>query len=160
MDYPALSIGTQSAPRIGAFRKLPCLIVSDNGTELTSNAILAWQQERGVDWHYIAPGKPMQNGFAESFIGRLRDECLNEHLFSTLKDARRILEAWRIDYNTQRPHSSLQGLTPIEFATRPKQGHNQNRTLLMNKGTSESRSPRTRHPSRWRSDRSSPRPST
>jgi putative transposase len=116
--------------RIGAFRKRPCLIVSDNGTELTSNAILAWQQERGVDWHYIAPGKPMQNGFAESFIGRLRDECLNEHLFGTLKDARRILEAWRIDYNTQRPHSSLQGLTPIEFATRPNQGHNQNRLSL------------------------------
>lgn len=116
--------------RIGSFRKLPCLIVSDNGTELTSNAILAWQQERGVGWHYIAPGKPMQNGFAESFIGRLRDECLNEHLFSSLKDARRILEAWRIDYNTQRPHSSLQGLTPIEFANRPTQGHNQNRLSL------------------------------
>lgn len=116
--------------RIGAFRKLPCLIVSDNGTELTSNAILAWQQQRGVGWHYIAPGKPMQNGFVESFIGRLRDECLNEHLFSSLKDARRILEAWRIDYNTQRPHSSLQGLTPIEFATRPTKGHNQNRLSL------------------------------
>lgn len=116
--------------RIGDYRKLPCLIVSDNGTELTSNAILAWQQERGVDWHYIAPGKPMQNGFAESFIGRLRDECLNEHLFSSLKNARQILEAWRIDYNTQRPHSSLQGLTPIEFATRPNQGHNQNRLSL------------------------------
>jgi transposase InsO family protein len=58
-------------------RVYPCLIVSDNGTELTSNAILKWQEERGVEWHYIAPGKPMQNGFAESFIGRFRDECLN-----------------------------------------------------------------------------------
>ena len=58
------------------------MIVSDNGTEFTSNAILAWQQEHDVEWHYIAPGKPMQNGFVESFNGRLRDECLNEHLFS------------------------------------------------------------------------------
>ena len=59
-----------------ATRGKPKSIVSDNGTELTSNAILAWQQDRGVEWHYIAPGKPMQNGFVESFIGRLRDECL------------------------------------------------------------------------------------
>jgi len=59
-------------------RGYPCLVVSDNGTELTANAMLKWQQDRGVEWHYIAPGKPMQNGFAESFIGRLRDECLNE----------------------------------------------------------------------------------
>lgn len=111
-------------------RGKPGMIVSDNGTEFTSNAILAWSKDHKVEWHYIAPGKPMQNGFAESFIGRLRDECLNEHLFSSLKDARRILEVWRIDYNTQRPHSSLQGLTPIEFATRPDQGHNQNRLSL------------------------------
>jgi transposase InsO family protein len=61
-------------------RSYPCMIVSDNGTELTSNAILAWQQEHAVEWHYIAPGKPMQNGFVENFNGRLRDECLNEHL--------------------------------------------------------------------------------
>ena len=58
------------------------MIVSDNGTELTSHAILHWQQDHGVEWHYIAPGKPMQNGFVESFNGRLRDECLNEHLFT------------------------------------------------------------------------------
>ena len=102
------------------------MVVSDNGTELTSNAMLIWQEERGVEWHYIQPGKPMQNGFVESFNGRLRDECLNEHLFVSLKDARRIIKAWRIDYNTQRPHTSLAGLTPIEFATRPKQGHIQN----------------------------------
>ncbi|GLQ36896.1 hypothetical protein GCM10007908_05160 [Rhizobium albus] len=62
-------------------RGYPCMIVSDNGTELTSTAMLAWQQDRGVEWHYIAPGKPKQNGFVESFNGRLRDECLNEHLF-------------------------------------------------------------------------------
>ncbi len=73
--------------------------------------------------HYIAPGKPMENGFVESFNGRLRDECLNEHLFSNLNDAREIIEAWRIDYNTNRPHTSLNGLTPTEFASaRPDQG--------------------------------------
>ena len=112
--------------RIAELRGIPCMIVSDNGTEFTSNAILAWQQQRGVEWHYIAPGKPTQNGFVESFNGRLRDECLNEHLFATLKDAREIIEEWRIDYNTHRPHSSLNGLTPTEFAARPNQGQNCN----------------------------------
>ena len=103
------------------------MIVSDNGTELTSRAMLAWQQDHRIEWHYIAPGKPTQNGFIESFNGRLRDECLNEHLFNSLPEARRIIEAWKIDYNTKRPHSSLGGLTPTEFAARPDQGHNQNR---------------------------------
>ena len=112
--------------RIAELRGYPCMIVSDNGTELTSNAILVWQQQ-DVEWHYIAPGKPMQNGFVESFNGRLRDECLNEHLFDTLKHAREIIEEWRIDYNTNRPHSSLNGLTPTEFAARPDQGQNWNR---------------------------------
>jgi putative transposase len=116
--------------RIAELRGTPCLIVSDNGTELTSNAILAWQEEHRVEWHYIAPGKPMQNGFAESFIGRFRDECLNEHLFRSLTQARRIIERWRQDYNANRPHTSLQGLTPIEFATRPARGHNQNGLYL------------------------------
>jgi putative transposase len=116
--------------RIAEFRFYPCLIVSDNGTELTSNAILQWQEGHRVEWHYIAPGKPMQNGFAESFIGRFRDECLNEHLFGSLKEARRIIESWRLDYNTRRPHGSLNGLTPAEFAARPAKGHNQNRPYL------------------------------
>jgi len=97
--------------------------VSDNGTELTSHAILRWQEERAVLWHHIAPGKPQQNGFVESFNGRFRDECLNEHLFSSLAAARQIIEAWRIDCNTERPHTSLDGLTPETFATRPKPGH-------------------------------------
>jgi putative transposase len=116
--------------RIVEHRGSPRMIVSDNGTELTSNAVLAWQQERAIEWHYIAPGKPMQNGFVESFNGRLRDECLNEHLFTSLKEAREIIEEWRIDYNTNRPHTSLDGLTPTEFAARPKEGHNWNRLSL------------------------------
>ena len=68
------------------------MVVSDKGTELTSNAILQWQEERVVEWHYIAPGKPMQNSFVESFNGRLRDECLNEHLFTSYHHARDIIE--------------------------------------------------------------------
>ena len=84
------------------------MIVSDNGTELTCNAMLKWTTEQAIAWHYIAPGKPMQNGFMESFNGKLRDECLNEHVFGSLAEARRIIEAWRIDYNEVRPHSSLE----------------------------------------------------
>lgn len=117
---------TRELDEIAKRRGFPCMVVSDNGSELTSNAMLRWQQDRGVEWHYIAPGKPAQNGFIESFNGRLRDECLNEHLFNSLKEASQIIEAWRIDYNTRRPHTSLGGLTPIEFATRPQEGHNQN----------------------------------
>jgi putative transposase len=72
----------------------------------------------------------MQNDFVESFNGRLRDECLNEHLFINLKEARRVIEEWRIDYNTTRPHTSLNGLTPTEFAASAKEGHNRNRLSL------------------------------
>jgi len=111
---------------IVATRKKPLMIVSDNGTELTSHAMLRWQEERGVGWHYIAPGKPMQNAFVESLNGRFRDECLNEHVFRSLPTARRIIEAWRIDYNAYRPHTSLSGVTPNEFAARSQRGHNQN----------------------------------
>jgi putative transposase len=101
-----------------AGRRRPLMIVSDNGTEFTSMAILRWSQERTVDWHYIAPGKPQQNAFIESFNGRLRDELLNETLFSSLAEARTMLAEWRLDYNTQRPHSRLGWLTPSEFASR------------------------------------------
>ncbi|MCH2456734.1 MULTISPECIES: IS3 family transposase [Henriciella] len=90
----------------------PETIVSDNGTELTSRAILEWQNETGIAWHYIAPGKPQQNGFVESFNGKLRDECLNEEVFDSLSHARKVLGRWRHDYNHHRPHSSLGGLTP------------------------------------------------
>jgi putative transposase len=116
--------------RIAELRGLPLVIVSDNGTELTSHAILGWQAARGVAWHYIAPGKPMQNGLVESLIGRLRDECLNEHLFRSLPAARHTLELWRVDYNTQRPHTSLDGLSPCAFADRSNMGHNFDRLWL------------------------------
>lgn len=99
-----------------ARRGKPRMVVSDNGTELTSMAILRWSQEHRVEWHYIAPGKPMQNGFVESFNGRLRDECLNETLFASLSHARTVLAAWREDYNHVRPHSGLGGATPAEVA--------------------------------------------
>ncbi|WP_456816428.1 IS3 family transposase [Bradyrhizobium sp. USDA 4508] len=101
---------------IVARRGKPGLIVSDNGTELTCNAMLAWCKETGIDWHFIAPGKPMQNGFVESFNGRMRDELLNETLFFDLNDTRTKLAAWVADYNGERPHSSLQYLTPAAYA--------------------------------------------
>jgi putative transposase len=97
-------------------RGAPKMVVSDNGTEFTSNAILNWADEANVEWHYIAPGKPMQNGFIESFNGKLRDEKLNDTLFSTLRQARVELANWRNDYNHHRPHSGLGWLTPSEFA--------------------------------------------
>ena len=110
-------------------RGVPKMVVSDNGTEFTSNAILNWANEAKVEWHYIAPGKPTQNGFirrpaavclqtakGESFNGKLRDEKLNDTLFSTLHQARVELATWRNDYNQHRPHSGLGWLTPSEFA--------------------------------------------
>ena len=112
--------------RLVELRGRPLTIVSDNGTGLTSHAILRWQEGSGVEWHYIAPGKPQQNGFVESLNGRFRDECLNEHLFRSLPHARRIVDGWRVDDNGCRPHTSLGGLTPDEFATRSRQDHNQN----------------------------------
>ena len=99
-----------------AARERPAMIVSDNGSEFTSMAILRWSQEQIVEWHHIAPGKPQQNAFVESFNGKLRDELLNETVFSSLAEARIMLATWRHDYNTQRPHSRLGWLTPSEFA--------------------------------------------
>jgi putative transposase len=95
-----------------AWRGRPKTIVSDNGTELTSNAILCWAKQARVDWHYIDPGKPVQNAFVESFNGRLRDEFLNETLFTSLMQARQALEEWRCDYNMVRPHSRIGWLAP------------------------------------------------
>ena len=101
--------------RLVSERGTPEVIVSDNGTELTSCAVLRWATGR-LDWHYIEPGKPIQNAFIESFNSRLRDECLNEHVFLSLAEARETIEAWRHDYNHLRPHGSLGALTPTEFA--------------------------------------------
>ena len=95
-----------------AQRGKPLTIVSDNGTEMTSRAMLEWANRTGVEWHYIAPGKPQQNGFVESFNGKLRDECLNEEVFATLAEARTVIEHWRHDYNHIRPHSAHGGLPP------------------------------------------------
>ena len=97
-------------------RGKPGVIVSDNGTEFTSNAILRWSKHHQVEWHYIAPGKPMQNGYIESFNGRMRDELLNESLFLDLNHARQIIATWVADYNTTRPHSSLGYRTPAAYA--------------------------------------------
>ena len=115
-----------------ALRARPLMVVSDNGTELTSHAILQWQEDHAVEWHYIAPGKPTQNGFVESLNGRFRDECLNEHMFRNLPSARRLIEEWRTDYNTHRPHTSLGGLTPNEFATRSRKGQKRAQSPAMN----------------------------
>jgi transposase InsO family protein len=104
-------------------RGKPSMIVSDHGTEFTSNAILGWATDHRVEWHFIAPGKPMQNGFVESFNGRMRDELLNETLFLNLDHARLLIGAWVTDYNTARPHSSLGYRTPAAYAdqlTAPK----------------------------------------
>jgi len=100
---------------IGEVRGYPETLVLDNGPENTSLAMLRWSLDHGVQLHFIAPGKPTQNAFVESFNGKFRDECLNEHEFSSLDEARKIIEAWRLDYNTTRPHASLQNKTPEEF---------------------------------------------
>jgi len=95
---------------------LPQRIVCDNGPEFLSFAVAVWAQDRGVELDYIEPGKPVQNCFVESFNGTFRDECLNENLFTSLGDAARKIRAWWKSYNEERPHSSLGGLTPREFA--------------------------------------------
>lgn len=93
-----------------ARRGKPHMIVSDNGTELTGMAMLCWSQEQQIEWHYIAPGKPQQYAFIESFNSKLRDECLNETLFSSLAHARAELAEWKEDYNMLRPHSAIGNL--------------------------------------------------
>ena len=106
--------------RIAEMCGYPCMVVSDTGTELASNSFLQWQEECGVEWHYIAPGKPMQNGFVESFNslpwarpgGQLKVECLNEHLFCSYSQARQIVNCWRYDYITEGPYTSLGGFRP------------------------------------------------
>jgi putative transposase len=102
--------------RIAQERGLPEAIVLDNGPEFRGRALAAWSEARGVRLEFIQPGKPVQNAYAESFNGRLRDECLNANWFTSLPDARRKIENWWQDYNQQRPHSSLNYRSPAEFA--------------------------------------------
>ena len=102
--------------QLAVTRGLPRAIVCDNGPEFRGEALDQWADRRGVALQFIQPGKPVQNAFAESFNGRLRDECLNESWFVSLADARATIEAWRIDYNVARPHSGLADRTPAEFA--------------------------------------------
>lgn len=101
-----------------AGRARPATIICDNGPEFTSQALDQWAHDRGILLDFIAPGKPVQNAFIESFNGRLRDECLNETWFVSLRDAQRTIATWRAEYNSDRPHGSLQDLTPTEFAAR------------------------------------------
>jgi len=107
---------------LATHRGKPATIVSDNGPEFISKAMDAWAYAAGVKLHFIRPGKPVENAYVESCNGRFRDECLNMHWFTSVHDAARIIEAWKDDYNHQRPHSSLDGLTPAEFADKVKAG--------------------------------------
>ena len=112
---------TRVLDRIALTRSLPEVITVDNGPEFISKALDAWAYANRVKLNFIQPGKPTQNSYIESFNGKFRDECLNEHVFITLEDARQKIETWRLDYNVGRPHSSLNDLTPEEFAVNFKQ---------------------------------------
>ena len=103
---------------LGAEARRPRSLVMDNGPELTSKALDAWAYRTGVELRFIQPGKPVQNAYVESFNGKFRDECLSEHWFQSLDEARDVIEAWRQDYNAFRPHSSLGDLTPEEYRDR------------------------------------------
>jgi putative transposase len=102
--------------RLAETRGLPRAITLDNGPEFTGRCLDEWAYRNDVKLNFIRPGKPVENAYIESFIGRLRDECLNENWFISLKDARDIIERWRMDYNEDRPHTSLGGLSPLEYA--------------------------------------------
>lgn len=115
-SLPALRV-VRVLEKLRLERGLPGRIVIDHGTEFTSRTLDQWAYENKVALHFITPGRPMENGYIESFHGKFREECLNEHWFLTLDDARETIESWRIDYNQVRPHSSLGCLTPEEFAT-------------------------------------------
>lgn len=104
-------------------RSKPNRIMMDNGPEFTSNALDAWAYERGIELHFITPGKPIENAVVESFNARVREECLNQHCFFSMQEAEAIIEDWRIDYNTVRPHGSLDYLTPREFAATLEEGY-------------------------------------
>ena len=107
---------------IAQFRGLPKAIRTDQGPEFTSRALDRWAYSKAVDLKLIAAGKPTQNAYIESFNGKFRDECLNDHYFSNLAHARAVIAAWRRDYNQTRPHSSVGRIPPAEFAARHRLG--------------------------------------
>ncbi len=115
-----LSISGQRVARflneLARIRPLPKILVCDNGTEFTSKVMFFWSKETGTKLHFIQPGKPTQNAFVESFNGKFRDNCLNQHWFKSLNDARQEINAWRKHYNDVRPHSSLGYLSPTQLA--------------------------------------------
>ena len=117
--------------RIFAGRPLPETVILDNGPEFSGTALDAWAGQHGVTLHFIQPGKPVQNAFIESFNGKFRDECLNEHWFLTLQEAQVVIEAWRQEYNEERTHSAIGDVTPMEFI----QNH-QTRTQAAQESTS------------------------
>lgn len=128
---PAIEVDTSIAgervarvlERAGERHGFPKTIVVDNGPEFTSKALDAWAHRRGVELHFIRPGKPVENAFAESFNGRLREECLNQHVFTDLRAANELIRRWHDDYNEVRPHSSLGGLSPIQALARLRVQH-------------------------------------
>ncbi|PJK12775.1 IS3 family transposase, partial [Lysobacteraceae bacterium NML120232] len=115
-------------------RGYPVAVRTDNGPEFTSRAFLAWTQRHGIRHLRIAPGKPMQNGYIESFNGKFRDECLNEHWFTSLQQARQIIALWRCDYNEVRPHSSCGRIPPARFAAQHRTATNPKDALTFNTG--------------------------
>lgn len=123
-EYPVLEVDhsltgqrvTRVLERIVLTRGLPEVITVDNGPEFISKAMNAWAYANGIKLHFIQAGKPTQNAYIESFNGKFRDECLDEHVFVSLDDARTKIETWRLDYNANRPYRSLNNMTPEEFA--------------------------------------------
>jgi len=112
---------TRILDQAACFRGYPTAVRTDNGPEFTSRAFIAWTQRHGIRHLLIQPGKPTQNGYIESFNGKFRDECLNDHWFTSLQQARDVIANWRIDYNEVRPHSSCGRIPPAQFATNHRQ---------------------------------------
>lgn len=127
-ECPAIEVDTslpgarvvEMLKRLAAEHGLSDVLVCDNGPEFTGQTLDAWAYGRGMKIEFIRPGKPVENCFIESFSGSFRDECLNNHWFTSLSDAQRIIEQWRRDYNQVRPHSSLDNLPPKEFIEQTK----------------------------------------
>ena len=112
---------TRLLDQAAMFRGYPSAVRTDNGPEFTSRAFIAWAQAHGIRHILIEPGRPMQNGYIESFNGRFRDECLNQHCFETLQQARTVITEWRRDYNEVRPHGSIGRIPPARFAAQHRQ---------------------------------------